>query len=53
MSELVGDKDGVVCLIDDILIHGQTQEEQTQEEHDKRLSEVLGKLQEAGLTREM
>lgn len=45
MSELVGDKDGVVCLIDDILIHGQTQEE-----HDKRLSEVLRKLQEAGLT---
>ena len=45
MSELVGDIEGVVCLIDDILVYGRTQEE-----HDERLSEVLSNLQEAGLT---
>ena len=42
---LVGDREGVVCLIDDILVYGRTQEE-----HDERLSEVLSNLQEAGLT---
>lgn len=37
--------EGVVCLMDDILVCGQTQEE-----HDHRLTEVLGRLKDAGLT---
>ena len=36
MSEILGDMEGVVCLIDDVLIHGHTQEE-----HDERLLKVL------------
>ena len=36
---------GVVCLIDDNLIYGNTQEE-----HDEQLLAVLNKLEEAGLT---
>ena len=36
---------GVVCLIDDVLKHGRTQEE-----HDQRLVEVLHRLQKEGLT---
>ena len=39
------DLEGVVCLIDDILIYGNTQEE-----HDERLLAVLNRLEEAGLT---
>ena len=35
----------MVCLIDDILVHGKTQDE-----HDQRLTTVLGRLSEAGLT---
>ena len=36
---------GVVCLIDDILVHGETQAQ-----HDERLVKVLNLLQESGLT---
>ena len=45
MSSLLSGIDGVVCLMDDILIHSTTQEE-----HDERLARVLTRLQEAGLT---
>ena len=45
MSSLLSGIDGVVCLMDDILIHGTTQEE-----HDERLARVLTRLQDAGLT---
>jgi len=45
MSSLLSGIDGVVCLMDDIMIHGTTQEE-----HDERLARVLTRLQEAGLT---
>ena len=42
---ILANLDGVVCMIDDILIHGHSQEE-----HDKRLAAVLDKLQQAGVT---
>ena len=45
MSEILGDLEGVVCLIDDIFIHGRTQEE-----HDNRLFKVLCRLQKEGPT---
>ena len=45
MSKLLSDLEGVVCLIDDILIHGESQEE-----HDYRLTAVLKRLSEAGQT---
>ena len=45
MSEILSDLEGVVCMMDDVLVHGQTSEE-----HDKRLEKVLQRLQEAGLT---
>ena len=45
MSEILGDLEGVVCLIDDVLVHGRTQEE-----HDERLFQVLSRLQKEGLT---
>ena len=37
--------DGVICLMDDILIYGETQEQ-----HDDRLDKVLQRLQKSGLT---
>ena len=45
MSEMVGDMEGVVCLIDDFLIYGSNQQE-----HDERLTKVLTKLGKEGLT---
>ena len=45
MSVILRDLDGVVCLIDDILVHGKTQQE-----HDERLRAVLKRLAEVGLT---
>ena len=36
--------DGVVCLMDDVLVHGRTQRE-----HDERLDAVLKRIQEAGI----
>ena len=45
MSEILTGLTGIVCMMDDILIHGKTQEE-----HNERLSKVLQCLQEAGLT---
>ena len=45
MSTLLRDLEGVVCLIDDVLIYGRSQEQ-----HDERLLAVLNRLEEAGLT---
>ena len=45
MPVILRDLDGVVCLIDDILVHGKTQQE-----HNERLCAVLKKLAEVGLT---
>lgn len=45
MQTMLCGLEGVVCLMDDILVHGRTQAE-----HDKRLDAVLEKLQESGLT---
>ncbi len=43
--QLLSGIDGVVCLIDDVLVHGKTQEE-----HDERLYVVIRRLQESGMT---
>ncbi|KAL5488977.1 hypothetical protein EMCRGX_G018012 [Ephydatia muelleri] len=45
MSSILGGMDGVVCLIDDILVFGTTRVE-----HDRRLDQVLKRLLSAGLT---
>ena len=45
MSELLQGIDGVVVLVDDTLITGRTKEE-----HDRRLTQVLARLEKAGLT---
>ena len=45
MSEILEGLEGVLCMVDDILIHGSSQEE-----HDRRVSRVLERIQEAGLT---
>ena len=45
MSEILQGLNGVVCLVDDILVYGTTQEE-----HDTHLMAALQKIKEAGLT---
>ena len=45
MSDILSYLKGVVCLIDDVLIHGKTQEE-----HDCRLRNVLERIKLVGLT---
>ena len=45
MSETLSGLGGVVCMMDDILIHGKSQEE-----HDAQLQKVLQRLQDAGVT---
>ena len=45
MSEALSGLTGVVCMMDDVLIHGTTREE-----HDERLEKVLQRLQELGMT---
>ena len=45
MSDLLAGLERVVCMMDDILIHGRSMEE-----HDARLEKVLQRLQSAGLT---
>ena len=47
MTEILGDIEGVVCLVDDILVSGKTQEE-----HDQRLMAVLTRLSKAGMGHE-
>ena len=45
MSDILQGLEGVVCLIDDILVYGKTQEE-----YDKHLTVVLQKVAAAGIT---
>ena len=45
MTEILQDMDGVVCHMDDILVHGKNHDE-----HGTRLKAVLNRLQKAGLT---
>ena len=45
MTDLLRGLEGVICLIDDVLVHGRTQEE-----HDERLALVLQRLLESGMT---
>ena len=45
MSQILGDLKGVICLVDDVLVTGKTQEE-----HDQSLTGVFTRLQKAGLT---
>ena len=45
MSQILEDLRGVICHMDDILIHAADQEE-----HGKRVRAILGRIQEAGLT---
>ena len=45
ISSILAGLDGVVCQMDDILVHGKDQAQ-----HDTRLKAVLQRLQEAGLT---
>ena len=45
MTDLLRGLEGVICLIDDGLVHGRTQEE-----HDERLALVLQRLLESGMT---
>ena len=45
VSKIIGQQQGVVCMMDDILVVGKNKEE-----HDIRLHEVLDKLNRAGLT---
>jgi len=45
MSEILSGLNGVVCLVDDILVYGKTREE-----HNERLHKVLQRLQEAKAT---
>ena len=44
MSDLLRDLEGVVCMMDDVLVHGHTAEE-----HDERLVCALQRLEQAGL----
>ena len=46
MSDILTGLEGVVGMMDDVLVHGRTIEE-----HDERLDKVLQKLEEAGLTK--
>ena len=45
MSKILDGLPGVLCMIDDILVHGRTQQE-----HDKRLITVLDRLRTANVT---
>ena len=45
MSEMLKDLDGVLCLMDDVLVYGKTVSE-----HDERLDKVLQTMQKAGMT---
>ena len=45
MAEILKDVEGVICQMDDILVHGADQDE-----HDRRVRATLHCLQEAGIT---
>ena len=44
MSEIVSGLEGVVCMVDDVLVHGRTQEE-----HDQHLGAALARISNAGV----
>jgi hypothetical protein len=45
MSDILSDLEGVVCIMDDVLVHGHTQEE-----HDQHQDNVLQRMKEVGMT---
>ena len=45
MSEILNGVEGVICQMDDVLVHGANQEE-----HDRRVRATLHRLQDAGIT---
>jgi hypothetical protein len=45
MNGILGDVDGVVCMMDDILVHAEDMDK-----HDNTLREVLARLERAGVT---
>ena len=45
MSDILSDLEGVVCTMDNVLVHGKTQDE-----HDKHLENVLRRMEEVGIT---
>ena len=45
MSKILAGLEGVLCLIDDVLVYGKDQKE-----HDERLKAVLERLEAAGIT---
>ena len=45
MSFILSGLEGVVCMVDDVLVSGSTQEQ-----HDQRLEKVLDKISPAGVT---
>lgn len=45
MSEMLKDHDGVLCLMDDVLVYGKTESE-----HNDRLDKVLKTMQKVGMT---
>lgn len=45
MQKIMVDLEGVVCQMDDVLVHGRNQSE-----HDERLQKVLSRLEKAGIT---
>ena len=45
MSEILSGLEGIVCMMDDVLVYGKCQEE-----HDQRLTAVLERLQKAKVT---
>ena len=45
MNAILGELQGVLCLMDDVLVYGQDQED-----HDKRLEAVLQRMHSAGVT---
>ena len=45
MHEILSGLKGVICLIDDVLMHGVMQEK-----HDENLLAVLNRIQQAGIT---
>ena len=45
MSEILAGLEGVVCMVDDVLVHGRTQEE-----HDQRLAAAMERIAQAGVS---
>ena len=45
MSEILAGLEGVVCMVDDVLVHGRTQEE-----HDQRLDAAMERIAQAGVS---